>query len=536
MSLKSHNIKAATYWNTLLSSINSKNKLENIIPKLCKENGLPQNFLEQNFDFKDLTLPEEKQSEEIQQFQKLLEEKRIDFKNSSLNQIIKQIMTMREEQNPEDKKTSSSSSNFTNLQRLVFSKVFQEIFQPVQKSKVTANDFSEWKENKQLCQEAFEEITQIEVELEKQKHSKKDLETTIDDISLSEKEKEKLTDESPIPLIEGEKAKVSSKKGKGKQKSLEKSPIGGTEKGQGFFVDRRELEEVFDLIENEMISKMKIIELLQDDELAKKVSPSIGIVEQLLHLKKSLPASAMTNAKMIIKKYVREVSDLFKTRFDKSIKKVPNPDIVPKKVFRNLDLQRTIWKNLPNYDIQERKLYVDRLYYHRAGKKELPSKVVIVVDQSGSMVEAMVQTVILASIFAQLPKVNVDLLAFDTKVIDLTKYVNDPLEALLKTNLGGGTSITYALKEAQKKIQNPSKTALVLITDYYEGGNAYEKLFNTIKDIKDNGTKFISIASMTRKGYVDVNSNFVHALKKEGIETIMGNFDRLIELLRKYLL
>ena len=281
---------------------------------------------------------------------------------------------------------------------------------------------------------------------------------------------------------------------------------------------------------------MKIIELLQDDELAKKVSPSIGIVEQLLHLKKSLPASAMTNAKMIIKKYVREVADLFKTRFDKSIKKVPNPDIVPKKVFRNLDLQRTIWKNLPNYDIQERKLYVDRLYYHRAGKKELPSKVVIVVDQSGSMVEAMVQTVILASIFAQLPKVNVDLLAFDTKVIDLTKHVNDPLEALLKTNLGGGTSITYALKEAQKKIQNPSKTALVLITDYYEGGNAYEKLFNTIKDIKDNGTKFISIASMTRKGYVDVNSNFVHALKKEGIETIMGNFDRLIELLREYLL
>jgi len=536
MSLKNHNIRAATYWNTLLSSINYQNKLDKPIPKLCVENGLPQNFLESKFNINDLKLPEDKQSEEIKQFQELLEKKGIIHKNSSLKQIINQLITKGEGQELDDE-TTSSFSEFSDLQRLVFSKIIQEIFQPVQKYKVTVNDFSEWKERKQHCQEAFEEITQQEEEFDLQDIQKKDLETTIDDISLPEEEKEILADELATPSIAGGRTISSStRKGKRKQKTTLKSPIGGSERGQGFFVDRRELDEVFDLVENEMISKMEIIELLKDDELAKKVSPSIGIVEQLLHSKNRLPSSALTNAKMIIKKYVREVSELLKTRFEKSIKKVLNPDIVPKKVFRNLDLQRTIWKNLPNYDTKERKLYVNQLYYHRAGKKELPSKVVVVVDQSGSMVEAMVQTVILASIFAQLPKVNVDLIAFDTKVIDLTKYVNDPLEALFNTNLGGGTAITYALMEAQKKIEDPSKTALVLITDYYEGQYGYERLFNIIKDIKDNGTKFISVASMTRKGYVDVNSSFVNRLKSEGIETIMGNFDKLIELLKQYLL
>ncbi len=111
--------------------------------------------------------------------------------------------------------------------------------------------------------------------------------------------------------------------------------------------------------------------------------------------------------------------------------KIPNSDIVRKKIFRNLNLQRTIWKNLPNYDTIDKKLYVDRLYYHRAGKKELPTKIIVVVDQSGSMLEAMVQTVILASIFAELPKVEVDLLAFDTSY-RFNQVCKRPLRSVIK--------------------------------------------------------------------------------------------------------
>ena len=55
------------------------------------------------------------------------------------------------------------------------------------------------------------------------------------------------------------------------------------------------------------------------------------------------------------------------------------------------------------------------------------------------MVDSMVNCTILASIFAGLPKVDVHLIAYDTRALDLTPWVHDPFEVLLRTNLGGGT-------------------------------------------------------------------------------------------------
>ena len=56
--------------------------------------------------------------------------------------------------------------------------------------------------------------------------------------------------------------------------------------------------------------------------------------------------------------------------------------IPPKRVFRNLDMKRTIWKNLPYWDPKEKKLYINHLYYEHSVKKKNPKHLVIVVDQS----------------------------------------------------------------------------------------------------------------------------------------------------------
>src|SRR5690606_21172987 len=134
------------------------------------------------------------------------------------------------------------------------------------------------------------------------------------------------------------------------------------------------------------------------------------------------------------------------------------------------------------YDPASRRLYVNQLYYRQTTRKKLPMRLIVVVDQSGSMVDAMVQCTILASIFAGLPNVDVHLLAFDTQVIDLTAYVYDPFEVLMRTQLGGGTHINYALSVASEKVLEPHRTALLLITDFYETSSDQE-LLNTIKRI-----------------------------------------------------
>ena len=74
------------------------------------------------------------------------------------------------------------------------------------------------------------------------------------------------------------------------------------------------------------------------------------------------------------------------------------------------------------------------------------------------MVDSMVNCTILASIFAGLPKVDVHLIAYDTRALDLTPWVHDPFEVLLRTNLGGGTDGTVAMALARPKIAEPRNT------------------------------------------------------------------------------
>ncbi len=43
--------------------------------------------------------------------------------------------------------------------------------------------------------------------------------------------------------------------------------------------------------------------------------------------------------------------------------------VPPKRVYRNLDIERTIWKNLHNFNPEDRRLYVDQLFYRHAQRK-----------------------------------------------------------------------------------------------------------------------------------------------------------------------
>jgi hypothetical protein len=146
----------------------------------------------------------------------------------------------------------------------------------------------------------------------------------------------------------------------------------------------------------------------------------------------------------------------------------------------------------------------------------------------------MVQSTILASIFTGLPNVDVHLVAFDTRVLDLTPWVRDPMEVLLRTELGGGTLIHQALVEASKKIVEPKNTAMVLISDFYEGGSD-QVLLDYIIGLKNSGVHFIPVGALTSSGYFSVSEFFKTRLKELGMPILSGAVTKLIKELR-YLL
>ena len=309
---------------------------------------------------------------------------------------------------------------------------------------------------------------------------------------------------------------------------------GGQGVGSGFDLSEEELRQVIQGLEKDLIKRMALREVLQDNRLAAQLTPSMAVVEQLLRDKSHLSGNALINAKRLIKQYVDELADVLRLQVMQAVSAKIDRSVPPKRVFRNLDLKRTIWRNLTNWNSNEGRLYVDRLYYRQTAKKRTPMRMIVVVDQSGSMVDAMVQCTILASIFAGLPHVDMHLIAFDTRMLDLTPWVHDPFEVLLRTQLGGGTSINEALLFASEKIQEPRKTAVVLITDFYEGGSD-QVLLDSIKAMIESGVHFIPVGAVTSSGYFSVNDWFRTKLKEMGRPIFAGSPRKLIEQIKQFI-
>ncbi|MEU3653504.1 VWA domain-containing protein [Streptomyces sp. NPDC032161] len=286
-------------------------------------------------------------------------------------------------------------------------------------------------------------------------------------------------------------------------------------------------------LEADLVKRMHLREVLADPALAAQLTPSMSLIEQLLRDKNNLSGVALANAKALIRRFVDEVAEVLRTQVEKATVGALDRSIPPKRVFRNLDLDRTIWKNLTNWSPEEERLYVDRLYYRHTVRKTTPQRLIVVVDQSGSMVDSMVNCTILASIFAGLPKVDVHLIAYDTQALDLTPWVHDPFETLLRTNLGGGTDGTVAMALAQPKIAEPRNTVVVWISDFYEWRS--EPLFESMTAIHRSGAKFIPVGSVTSSGRASVNPWFRERFKDLGTPVISGHIRKLVHELKTFL-
>jgi VWA domain containing CoxE-like protein len=286
-------------------------------------------------------------------------------------------------------------------------------------------------------------------------------------------------------------------------------------------------------IEADLVKRMHLREVLADPGLAAQLTPSMSLTEQLLRDKSNLSGVALANAKALIRRFVDEVAEVLRTQVQKAPVGAPDRSVPPKRVFRNLDLDRTIWKNLTNWSPEEERLYVDRLFYRHTARKTTPSRLIVVVDQSGSMVDAMVNCTILASIFAGLPRVDVHLVAYDTRAVDLTPWVHDPFETLLRTNLGGGTDGTAAMTLAQPKIAEPRRTVIVWISDFYESHP--ERLLQSMIAVHRSGVKLIPVGSVSSSGRASVNPWFRERFKDLGTPVVSGHIRKLVHELKTFL-
>ena len=146
-----------------------------------------------------------------------------------------------------------------------------------------------------------------------------------------------------------------------------------------------------------------------------------------------------------------------------------------------------------------------------------PKKLIILVDQSASMAESYVYAGILGSIMATIDSLQTHLIVFDTEVVDLTKYLSDPVELLFKGQLGGGTNIYKALRYALNLVFSEDKeTYVVLISDLFEGG-PLSLFLDAARELISHQVQLISLLALDDLGVPAYDKVVAKSLAEMGI-------------------
>jgi Mg-chelatase subunit ChlD len=288
----------------------------------------------------------------------------------------------------------------------------------------------------------------------------------------------------------------------------------------------REAKEV---LERELINRKGLRELMEQPEILERIEPNQELVKTLLTHRDLMNEKTRVLARKIIDKVVEELKKKLKVQIEPAITGAIRRDKhSPRRVYRNLDLKRTVRRNLHNYDTATRKLLVDRLYFHAAERNSRPWHIIVAVDQSGSMLDSAIYSAVMASIFVELPSVRTSLFLFDTDIADLTDKVGQPVDVLLSIQLGGGTDITKALQYGYQLVHQPARTIVVLVTDFYEG-RAERDLVNQVKEMAQAGIRMIGLGALGYDARPAFNKTAAAKCRKVGMDILTCTPERLAE-------
>ena len=259
-----------------------------------------------------------------------------------------------------------------------------------------------------------------------------------------------------------------------------------------------------EVLERHALEKYGMTELLTDPEVLRRLEPNKELLKTILELKHMMKGEVLSLAREIVRKVAEEIARKLEQEVRISFfGQINRSASSPVKSARNLDMRKTIRMNLKNYDTENRQLILKNVYFNSRMKKYNTWRVIICVDESGSMLDSVIHSAIMAGIFAKLPMLDTKLVIFDTNVVDLSGYVEDPVETLMSIQLGGGTNIAGALSYCESLIDFPFRTMMVLVTDLYEGGG-YQRLYSTAKGILESGAKLIVLTALD----MDANPNY----------------------------
>ncbi len=300
----------------------------------------------------------------------------------------------------------------------------------------------------------------------------------------------------------------------------------------------REVRELFphdtcDVITRHALERYGMTELVTDADTLRRLEPSYDLLKAVLTFRGLMQGEVLDVARRLVREVVLDL----RRRLEREVRpalwgRVDRRRRTRLRSAKNLDVPRTLRANLRRWDARRRRLLVQDLFFRSRVERHLPWEVIMAVDSSGSMIDSVIHAAVMASIFRGLPSVRVKLVAFDTSVVDLSDAAADPAEVLMSVQLGGGTDIGGALGYCASLVTHPTRTILVLVTDFCEGG-PLAPMLAAIRRLRGEGVRVLGLAALDAQATPVYDRAAAEACVEAGAEVAALTPGRLAEWVAK---
>ncbi|WP_030373134.1 VWA domain-containing protein [Streptomyces rimosus] len=257
---------------------------------------------------------------------------------------------------------------------------------------------------------------------------------------------------------------------------------------------------VVQVMQRDAIERLGLSALLLEPEMLEAVEADVHLVGTLLSLNKVMPETTKETARAVVRKVVEQLEKRLSSRTRATLTGALDRSArISRPRHRDIDWDRTIRANLKNYLPEYRTVVPERLIGYGRAAQSVKKDVVLCIDQSGSMAASVVYASVFGAVLASMRAIATRLVVFDTAVVDLTDQLDDPVDVLFGTQLGGGTDINRALAYCQSQITRPADTVVVLISDLYEGG-IRDEMLKRVAAMKASGVQFVALLALSDEG------------------------------------
>lgn len=231
------------------------------------------------------------------------------------------------------------------------------------------------------------------------------------------------------------------------------------------------------------------------------VRPSVELLSSVLSLAGGLPEAQLARLRPLVRRLVDELAKELATRLRPALSGLATPRPT-RRPGGKLDLARTLRANLAHTRRRADGTVVvvpERPVFSTRASREADWRLILVVDVSGSMEASVIWSALTAAVLGGVPTLSTHFLAFSTQVVDLTDRVEDPLSLLLEVRVGGGTHIAAGLAHARSLITVPSRTLVVVVSDFEEGA-PIGGLLGEVRALAASGAHLLGCAALDDEG------------------------------------